>query len=107
MVTQTEWTILKRGGCRICGAREPNVVLMKAHLQARSKRGSHIFPLCERDHVRYDRGLLTEEELYWLRITPEEYERLVPTNTRGPVGVKSSNQLIPSLAEYRRLFLSR
>ena len=77
MVTKDEWeAIKKRNGnkCILCGESEKRIGLLeKAHLKARSRRGTQVVPLCPNCHKRYDRKLLNKTECKKLGIAYEKY----------------------------------
>ena len=72
-----EWESIKKlhkGKCAMCGKMESEVgCLEKAHLKAQSKGGQHIFPLCPTDHVKFDKGLCSDEELKAIGVESSKY----------------------------------
>jgi len=81
-VGKQEWELKKREynyRCAICGKSEEEVgILARAHIQAYSKGGTQLFPLCPNCHTRYDKGILKDSELKKIKLTRAEYNKIIP-----------------------------
>ena len=82
-LSKIEWEAVKKlsgNKCAICGDSEKRIgVLKQAHIKAHSKGGSQVVPMCSNCHDKYDRGTLTATQLRKLKLTPEQYKRLIPS----------------------------
>ena len=79
MVTKAEWEAIKKSNgnkCKLCGESEKRVgVLEKAHLLAKSKKGTQLIPMCPNCHKRYDRKLLNKGECKRIGVDYEKYAK--------------------------------
>lgn len=78
---KTEWEAVKKlfgNKCVICGESEKKVGgLQQAHLKPHRSGGSQVVPMCSNCHKRFDRGELTATELKKIKLTREEYNKLI------------------------------
>lgn len=104
MISELEWEAKKKKHnfcCVICNIPEEKCGgLEKAHLEAKSKNGSQIIPMCSNCHKRYDNGMLNDSELSRIGISPDKYHLYLP---KGRQPKPNRNKSQTAFDEYQRV----
>jgi len=107
MVTKVEWESLKnryKNKCAMCGASDTGGTLLeKAHLQARSKGGTQIIPLCPSCHAKYDKNLCNVAELKKIGVDPKDYNKVQPKKSQKKTNSDLKIAELTSIPEMKKL----
>ena len=107
MVTKVEWESLKKrykNKCAMCGASDTGGTLLeKAHVQAKSKGGTQIIPLCPTCHTKYDKNLCNEAELKKIGVDPKDYKKVQPKKSQKKTNSDIITAQVTSLPKIKKV----